>query len=72
MSSRRIKNIGIMLLCAIYLMTSCFVATAFATSSDAMNVEEGKYYIKNKASGLYMGGLDFYSIVHSNLDGIFI
>ena len=69
MNSKRLKGIGILFLSIIYLATSCLANFSFATTNAGENVAEGQYYIKNKNTSLYVGVLDYYSIVLSSLQG---
>jgi hypothetical protein len=69
MKCKKFKSIGSLLLCIIYLIVSCALTASFAVSTDTgMNVPEGKYYIKNKGTSLYVGGYDFCSVVQTSLE----
>ena len=66
---RKFKTIGILSFCIIYLLVSCLFSSSFAALYTANeNVTPGKYYIKNKSSGFYMGSLDFYSVIHTSFN----
>lgn len=58
MSKRKFKSIGILFLSIIYLSVLCLSSLSFAIIvPNNENLPEGKYYIKNKGSNYFMGGV---------------
>jgi len=65
MSIIKLKNIFIVVLSLIILITSSFLGFVFAIQLDTgyENIESGMYYIKGYDNGLYIGDLDYYSVI---------
>ena len=67
MMSKKFKPLASLLLSIIYISILCLSSFSFATASSEI-VYSQKYYIKNCQTGLFMGGLDYYSIVQTSYE----
>ena len=66
MTSKKFKSIMSLLLSIVLIFTICLSNFSFATvSSNNEIIYSQKYYVRNKQTGLYMGGVDYTSIVQT-------
>lgn len=69
MTTKNLKIIGTLFLSVIFLAVSCLYSLSLAISvPNYDNMPEMKYYIQNKGSSTFMGGLDFYSVIHTSFN----
>jgi hypothetical protein len=69
--NKKSKNVRIIFLCIIYILTICFGNFSFATSSDTRtaNISNGVYYFKNANNNLYVSDLDYFSMILGSFSG---